>query len=200
MSTISRRSFLKLAGVTAVAAAGASMLTGCSWFDDVDLVIMGSIDGGENYTEAFRQTLPRVIVSVAKGNINLALDLVKKYGPEEYRGADVTVDESYPGCLTFVKDEKTGKETMVIAVKLAMVEVEYEVLVNGQKVTSGKQKFPKGVTGVDEKTARKIIDEIAKNNNKVPTAYEFDASVANNLKVVDGKLTIALKVAVVSPV
>ena len=30
MSTISRRSFLKLAGATAVATAGASMLTGCS--------------------------------------------------------------------------------------------------------------------------------------------------------------------------
>ena len=42
MSTISRRTFLKLAGVTAVATAGASMLTGCSWFDDVELVIMGS--------------------------------------------------------------------------------------------------------------------------------------------------------------
>ena len=52
MSTISRRSFLKLAGVTAVATAGASMLTGCSWFDDVDLVIMGSFDDGETYTEA----------------------------------------------------------------------------------------------------------------------------------------------------
>ena len=193
MSTISRRTFLKLAGVTAVATAGASMMTGCSWFDDVDLVIMGSVDGGENYTEAFRQTLPRAIVSVAKGNINLALDLVKKYGPEEYRGADVTVDESYPGCLTFVKDEKTGKETMVIAVKLAMVEVEYEVLVNGQKVTSGKQKFPKGVTGVDEATARKIIDEVRKSNDKIPENYEFDSSVANNLKLVDGKIIVALK-------
>lgn len=194
MSTISRRSFLKLAGVTAVATAGASMLTGCSWFDDVDLVIMGSMDDGKTYNEVFRQTLPRVIVSVAKGNIGLALDLVKKYGPEEYRGADVTVDKEYPGCLTFVKDKETGKETMIIAVKLAMVEVEYEVLVNGQKVTSGKQKFPKGVTGVDEKTARKIIDEIAKNNDKVPTNYEFDSSVANNLKVVDGKIIVALKV------
>ena len=200
MSTISRRSFLKLAGVTAVAAAGASMLTGCSWFDDVDLVIMGSFDDGETYNVAFRQTLPRVIVSVAKGNIDLALDLVKKYGPEAYRGADVTVDKEYPGCLTFVKDEETGKEAMIIAVKVAMVEVEYEVLINGERVTSGKHSFPKGVTSIDEATARKIIAEVGKNNDKVPTNYEFDSSVANNLKVVDGKLTIALKVAVVSPV
>lgn len=196
MSTISRRSFLKLAGVTAVAAAGASMLTGCSWFDDVDLVIMGSMDDGKTYNQVFRQTLPRVVVSVATDNIDLALGLVKKYGPEQYRGTDVTVDKEYPGCLTFVKDKETGKESMIIAVKVAMVEVEYEVLVNGKSVSSGKQKFPKGVTGVDKDTARKIIDEVAKNNNKIPTDYEFDDSVANNLKLVNGKITIALKVKV----
>lgn len=38
MSTISRRSFLKLAGVTAVAAAGASMLTGCSLIRNVTII------------------------------------------------------------------------------------------------------------------------------------------------------------------
>ena len=38
MSTISRRSFLKLAGVTAVAAAGASMLTGCSLVKYVTII------------------------------------------------------------------------------------------------------------------------------------------------------------------
>lgn len=194
MSTISRRSFLKLAGVTAVATAGASMLTGCSWFDDVDLVIMGSLDDGETYTKVFQQTLPRVIVSIAVGNIDSALELVKKYGPEEYRGADATVDKEYPGCLTFVKDEETGKETMIIAVKVAMVEVEYEVLINGERVTSGKHSFPKGVTSINEDTARKIIAEVGKNNDKVPTNYEFDHTVANNLKVVDGKIVVALKV------
>ena len=40
--------------------------------------------------------------------------------PREYRGADVTVDSSYPNSLTFIKDEKTGKESLIIAVKLAM--------------------------------------------------------------------------------
>ena len=112
MSTISRRTFLKLAGVTAVATAGASMLTGCSWFDDVDLVIMGSVDDGKTYTKAGSQSMPRILVNTVKGNIKLALDLVKKYGPEEYRGADVTVDKNYPNCLTFVKDKETGKESM----------------------------------------------------------------------------------------
>ena len=121
--------------------------------------------------------------------------MVKKYGPEEYRGADVTVDKDYPNCLTFVKDKETGNESMIIAVKVAMVEVEYEVLVNGKSVTSGKHSFPKGVTGIDEDTARKIIAEVAKNNDKVPTNYEFDSTVADNLKVVNGKITVALKVA-----
>lgn len=195
MSTISRRSFLKLAGATAVATAGASMLTGCSWFDNIELVIMGSVDDGKTYNEVFHKTLPRIAVNFVKGNINLALDLAKKYGPEDYRGADVSVDSSYPNSLTFIKDEKTGKESLIIAVKLAMVEVDYEVLVNGKSVSSGKQKFPKGVTSIDEETARKIIAEVGKNNDKVPTNYEFDSTVANNLKVVDGKIIVALKVA-----
>ena len=90
---------------------------------------------------------------------------------------------------------ETGKESMIIAVKVAMVEVEYEVLVNGKSVTSGKHSFPKGVTGIDEDTARKIIAEVAKNNDKVPANYEFDSTVADNLKVVNGKITVALKVA-----
>lgn len=195
MSTISRRTFLKLAGVTAVATAGASMLTGCSWFDDVELVVMGSVDDGKTYTEVVRKTMPRILVNAVTGNMNLALKLVKEQGPEAYRGADVTVDKDYPNCLTFIKDKETGKESLIIAVKVAMVEVEYEVLINGKSVTSGKHNFPKGVTSIDEGTARKIIAEVGKNNDKVPTNYEFDSTVANNLKVVDGKITVALKVA-----
>lgn len=194
MSTISRRSFLKLAGVTAVAAAGASMLTGCSWFDDVDLIVMGSTNDGKTYREVLRKTLSRITVSSVRSNLDSLLKLVQEEGPEAYRNAEITVDRDYPGCLTFTKDEKTGKECMIIALRVAVVEIEYTVLVNGKSVAVGKQKFPKGVTGIDEDAARKIIDEVAKNNDKVPTKYAFDSSVANNLKVVDGKLTIALKV------
>lgn len=192
MSTISRRTFLKLAGVTVVATAGASMLTGCSWFDDVDLVIMGSVDDGKTYTKAGSQSMPRILVNTVKGNIKLALDLVKKYGPEEYRGADVTVDKNYPNCLTFVKDKETGKESMIIAVKVAMVEVEYEVLVNGKSVTSGKQKFPKGVTKIPGEDALKL----AKSKLNYPpyntVDFEIDKDYPNNLTVVNGKVTIAL--------
>ena len=195
MSTISRRSFLKLAGATAVAAAGASMLTGCSWFDDVDLIVMGSTNDGKTYREVLRKTLSRITVSSVRSNLDSLLKLVQEEGPEAYRNAEITVDRDYPGCLTFTKDENTGKECMIIALRVAVVEIEYTVLVNGKSVASGEtDQFPKGVTGIDEDAARKIIDEVAKNNDKVPAKYAFDSSVANNLKVVDGKLTIALKV------
>lgn len=153
---------------------------------------MGSVDDGKTYTKAGSQSMPRILVNTVKGNIKLALDLVKKYGPEEYRGADVTVDKNYPNCLTFVKDKETGKESMIIAVKVAMVEVEYEVLVNGKSVTSGKQKFPKGVTKIPGEDALKL----AKSKLNYPpyntVDFEIDKDYPNNLTVVNGKVTIAL--------
>ena len=179
MSTISRRSFLKLAGATAVATAGASMLTGCSWFDNIELVIMGSVDDGKTYNEVFHKTLPRIAVNFVKGNINLALDLAKKYGPEEYRGADVTVDSNYPNSLTFIKDEKT-------------VEVDYEVLVNGKSVSSGKQKFPKGVTKIPEEDALKLVKDKLNYPPYNTATLEIDKDYPDNLTVVNGKVTIAL--------
>ena len=192
MSTISRRSFLKLAGATAFATAGASMLTGCSWFDNIELVIMGSVDDGKTYNEVFHKTLPRIAVNFVKGNINLALDLAKKYGPEDYRGADVSVDSSYPNSLTFIKDEKTGKESLIIAVKLAMVEVDYEVLVNGKSVSSGKQKFPKGVTKIPEEDALELVKSKLNYPPYNTATLEIDKDYPDNLTVVNGKVTIAL--------
>ena len=192
MSTISRRSFLKLAGVTAVAAAGASMLTGCSWFDNIELVIMGSMDDGKTYTEVLRTTQPRIAVNFVKGNIGLALDLVKKYGPEDYRGADVTVDSSYPNSLTFIKDEKTGKESLIIAVKVAMVEVDYEVFVNGKSVSSGKHSFPKGVTKIPEEDALELVKDKLNYPPYNTVDWEIDKDYPDNLTVVNGKVIIAV--------
>ena len=73
MSTISRRSFLKLAGATAVATAGASMLTGCSLVKYVTIipVLNGEVVQGEtpsvplpgfikNYDWAFDMVIPIV--------------------------------------------------------------------------------------------------------------------------------------------
>ena len=81
---------------------------------------------------------------------------------------------------------------MIIAVKVAMVEVEYEVLVNGKSVTSGKQKFPKGVTKIPGEDALKL----AKSKLNYPpyntVDFEIDKDYPNNLTVVNGKVTIAL--------
>ena len=192
MSTISRRSFLKLAGVTAVAATGASMLTGCSWFDDIDLIVMGSADDGKTYKEVFHKTMPRITVSAATSNLDLVLRLAKEEGPEAYRNAEITVDRDYPGCLTFIKDAETGKETMVIAVKVAMVEVDYEVFVNGKSVSSGKQKFPKGVTKIPDEDALKLAKSKLTEPPYNTATIEIDKDYPNNLTVVDGKVTIAL--------
>ena len=192
MSTISRRSFLKLAGATAGATAGASMLTGCSWFDNIELVVMGSVDDGKTYTKVISKSMPRILINTVKGNLNLALKLVKEQGPEAYRGADVTVDKDYPNCLTFVKDKETGKESMIIAVKVAMVEVDYEVLVNGKSVSSGKQKFPKGVTKIPEEDALELVKSKLNYPPYDTATLEIDKDYPDNLTVVNGKVTIAL--------
>lgn len=194
MSTISRRSFLKLAGVTAVAAAGASMLTGCKIMEDVEVTIKAHLEGSDEYTSLGSTTMPYGVVKLVMIDPIGALNIVKNQHPE-YKDVQVEVDKEVPGNGTILTDPETGKMTMELTIKILMVEVEYEVLINGKSVTSGKHSFPKGVTSIDEETARKIIAEVGKNNDKVPTNYEFDSTVANNLKVVDGKIIVALKVA-----
>ena len=190
MSTISRRSFLKLAGVTAVATAGASMLTGCSLVKYVTIIpiLNGEVIQGEslsvplpgfieNYDWAFDMVIP--IVKKKYANIP-GFNAVQFELDKTFRDAN-----NIPSCRVFT-DSETGKDMMYLAVKCNVI--------NGERVTSGKHSFPKGVTSIDEATARKIIAEVGKNNDKVPTNYEFDSSVANNLKVVDGKIIVALKV------
>ena len=174
MSTISRRSFLKLAGVTAVATAGASMLTGCKIMEDVDVTIKAHLEGSDEYTSLGSTTMPYGVVKLVMIDPIGVLNIVKSQYPE-YKDVQVEVDKEVPG---------NGK--------ILMVEVEYEVSLNGVIVTSGKHSFPKGLNSIDEETARKIIAEADK-NGKIPSDYEFDHTVANNLKVVDGKIIVALK-------
>lgn len=193
MSTISRRSFLKLAGATAVAAAGASMLTGCSWFDDVDLIVMGSTNDGKTYREVLRKTLSRITVSSVRSNLDSLLKLVQEEGPEAYRNAEITVDRDYPGCLTFTKDEKTGKECMIIALRVAVVEIEYTVLVNGKSVASGKtDQFPKGVTKIPSDKALELVKGKLNYPPYNTVDFEIDKDYPDNLTVKDGKVTIAV--------
>ena len=119
------------------------------------------------------------------------LNIVKKQYPQ-YKDVQIEVDKEVPNNGKILTDPETGKMTMELTIKILTVEVEYEVSLNGEPVTSGKHSFPKGVTSIDEATARKIIAEADK-NGKIPSDYEFDHTVANNLKVVNGKIIVALK-------
>ena len=191
MSTISRRTFLKLAGVTAVATAGASMLTGCKVMEDVEVTIKAHLEGSDEYTSLGSTTMPYGVVQLVLIDPIGVLNIVKKQYPQ-YKDVQIEVDKEVPGNGKILTDPETGKMTMELTIKILTVEVEYEVSLNGEPVTSGKHSFPKGVTSIDEATARKIIAEADK-NGKIPSNYEFDHTVANNLKVVNGKIIVALK-------
>ena len=191
MSTISRRTFLKLAGVTAVATAGASMLTGCKVMEDVEVTIKAHPEGSDEYTSLGSTTMPYGVVQLVLIDPIGVLNIVKKQYPK-YKDVQIEVDKEVPNNGKILTDPKTGKMTMELTIKILTVEVEYEVSLNGEIVTSGKRSFPKGLTSIDEATARKIIAEADK-NGKIPSNYEFDHTVANNLKVVNGKIIVALK-------
>lgn len=191
MSTISRRTFLKLAGVTAVATAGASMLTGCKVMEDVEVTIKAHLEGSDEYTPLGSTTMPYGVVQLVLIDPIGVLNIVKKQYPK-YKDVQIEVDKEVPNNGKILTDPKTGKMTMELTIKILTVEVEYEVSLNGEIVTSGKHSFPKGLTSIDEETARKIIAEADK-NGKIPSNYEFDHTVANNLKVVNGKIIVALK-------
>lgn len=191
MSTISRRTFLKLAGVTAVATAGASMLTGCKIMEDVEVTIKAHLEGTDEYTSLGSTTMPYGVVQLVLIDPIGVLNIVKSQYPK-YKDMQIEVDKAVKGNGEILTDPKTGKMTMELTIKILTVEVEYEVSLNGEIVTSGKHSFPKGLNSIDEETARKIIAEADK-NGKIPSDYEFDHTVANNLKVVNGKIIVALK-------
>ena len=191
MSTISRRTFLKLAGVTAVATAGASMLTGCSWFDQVNIVVV------VNGKEATSTKMPYIAVQLAASNKEKARKLIEKYGPEEYRNVEFEFDDAYTEALgrTNCKIEKNadGQWEMILAITIVSTTVKYEIIVNKKSIATGEtDQFPKGVTKIPEEDALKL----AKSKLNYPpyntVTFEIDKDYPNNLTVVDSKVTIAL--------
>lgn len=191
MSTISRRTFLKLAGVAAVATAGASMLTGCSWFDQVNIVVV------VNGKEATSTKMPYIAVQLAASNKEKARKLIEKYGPEEYRNVEFEFDDAYTEALgrTNCKIEKNadGQWEMILAITIVSTTVKYEIIVNKKSIATGEtDQFPKGVTKIPEEDALKL----AKSKLNYPpyntVTFEIDKDYPNNLTVVDGKVTIAL--------
>ena len=191
MSTISRRSFLKLAGVTAVAAAGASMLTGCSWFDQVKIVIV--VNGKEETSTK----MPYIAVQLAAGSKEKARNLIKKYGPEEYRKVEFEFDDAYTEALgrTNCKIEKNadGQWEMILAITIVSTTVKYEIVVNKKLIANGEtDQFPKGLTKIPEEDALKLAKSKLTEPPYNTATLEIDKDYPDNLTVVDGKVTIAL--------
>ena len=191
MSTISRRSFLKLAGVTAVATAGASMLTGCSWFDQVNVVIV--VNGKEENSTK----MPYIAVQLAAGSKEKARKLIQTYGPEEYRTVEFEFDDAYTTALgrTNCKIEKNadGQWEMILAIAIVSTTVKYEIVVNKKVITNGEtNQFPKGVTKIPEEKALKLVKDKLNYPPYNTVSFEIDKEYLNNLTVVDGKVTIAV--------
>ena len=89
---ISRRSFLKMAGLTTVAAAGAAMFTGCSLYTTVQMEI-ASADGSvaTNVLAEVNKELPKVTIPSFVKEINGVLkDTVNKALQKAFTEANYT--------------------------------------------------------------------------------------------------------------
>ena len=191
MSTISRRSFLKLAGVTAVATAGVSMLTGCKAMEDVAVTVKVHLEGSNDYTDLGTQTMPYAVVKLVMIAPDAVLDLVKKQNPD-YKDLKVEVDKDIQGNGKIVTDPKTGKMTMELVVKIVTVKVAYTIKVNGKDTATGTQAVPKGLKTIPSDKALELVKGKLNYPPYNTATLEIDKNYPNNLTVVDGKVTIAL--------
>lgn len=110
---ISRRSFLKMAGLTVVAAAGASMFTGCGAFSTTPIKVVAAKDSTKEFQAAVTKlNEKKLVVWPADANgaylnsflmSNLTANGLSNFAVEkaEYKT---------------VKDEKTGKESKYLEV------------------------------------------------------------------------------------
>lgn len=110
---LSRRSFLKMAGLTTVAAAGASMFTGCGAFSTTPIKVVAAKDSTKEFQAAVTKlNEKKLVVWPADANgaylnsflmTNLTANDLSNFAVEkaEYKT---------------VKDEKTGKESKYLEV------------------------------------------------------------------------------------
>lgn len=110
---LSRRSFLKMAGLTTVAAAGASMFTGCGAFSTTPIKVVAAKDSTKEFQAAVTKlNEKKLVVWPADANgaylnsilmTNLTANGLSNFAVEkaEYKT---------------VKDEKTGKESKYLEV------------------------------------------------------------------------------------
>lgn len=109
---LSRRSFLKMAGLTTVAAAGASMFTGCGAFSTTPIKVVAAKDSTKEFQAAVTKLNEKKLVvwpADANGaylNSFLMTNLIAN-------GLNFAVEKAE---YKTVKDEKTGKESKYLEV------------------------------------------------------------------------------------
>lgn len=110
---LSRRSFLKLAGLTTVAAAGASMFTGCGAFSTTPIKVVAAKDSTKEFQAAVTKlNEKKLVVWPADANgAYLNSFLMTNLTANGLSGCAVEKAE-----YKTVKDEKTGKESKYLEV------------------------------------------------------------------------------------
>lgn len=110
---LSRRSFLKLAGLTTVAAAGASMFTGCGAFSTTPIKVVAAKDSTKEFQAAVTKlNEKKLVVWPADANgAYLNSFLMTNLTANGLSGFAVEKTE-----YKTVKDEKTGKESKYLEV------------------------------------------------------------------------------------
>ena len=110
---ISRRSFLKMAGLTVVAAAGASMFTGCGLFSTTPIKVVaadGSTEEFKTAVEKLNKNNPFVYPADMDG------DYLKGYLPTHLAAKGLKDFEIVKYEYKTVKDAETGKDSKYLEV------------------------------------------------------------------------------------
>lgn len=110
---LSRRSFLKLAGLTTVAAAGASMFTGCGAFSTTPIKVVAAKDSTKEFQAAVTKLNEKKLV-VWPADANGAY--LNSFLMTNLTANGLSVFAVEKAEYKTVKDEKTGKESKYLEV------------------------------------------------------------------------------------
>lgn len=110
---LSRRSFLKLAGLTTVAAAGASMFTGCGAFSTTPIKVVAAKDSTKEFQAAVTKLNEKKLVVWPADANGAYLNSFLMSNLTANGLSNVAVEKAE---YKTVKDEKTGKESKYLEV------------------------------------------------------------------------------------
>ena len=110
---LSRRSFLKMAGLTVVAAAGASMFTGCGAFSTTPIKVVAVAGSTKDFTDAVAElNKKKLVVWPADANG----DYLKGYLPNYLAANGLSNFAVEKAEYKTAKDTETGKESKYLEV------------------------------------------------------------------------------------